>query len=118
MRPAWRISLLEMIDPFGWHVISSDIAHQVRMRLSNFESLTWKQILYQGGYRNHFIGTNRICKQAKDRLAALHQDDIDSVMSLGITQTGRVFGIMEHNVLKILWWDPDHLICPVEKPNT
>lgn len=107
-----------MIDPFGWHVISPETAQQVRARLASFESLTWKQILYQGGYRNHFINKEQICPEAQSRLTALHQDDIDSVMSLGITQTGRVFGIMEHNVLKILWWDPDHLICPVETPNT
>ena len=51
------------------------------------------------------------------RLEAMGQDDIDSVMSLGVTQIGRVFGIMDHNIMKVLWWDPDHLVCPVEVSN-
>jgi hypothetical protein len=118
MQPCWRVALLEVVEPFGWHKTSPDEVWQVRQRLANFESMTWKEILSQGGYRNHFIGRDRLCDDAKGRLVALGQDDIDSVMSLGVTQKGRVFGIMEHNVLKVLWWDPDHLVCPMEKPNT
>ncbi len=114
MRPSWGISLLEMVDPFGWHIASAEEMQQVRAKLAAFESMTWKQILYEGGYRNHFIGKDRICPEALARLVALGQDDVDSVMSLGITQMGRVFGIMEHNVLKVLWWDPNHQVCPVE----
>jgi hypothetical protein len=118
MRPSWRISLMEMVDPFGWHAVTAEEALQVRARLAGLESMTWKQILYEGGYRNHFIPVERICNDAKERLRQLNQDDIDSVMSLGVTQICRVYGIMEHNILKVLWWDPNHLVCPVAQPNT
>lgn len=118
MRPVWQIALMEMVDPFGWHEMTGDAANQVRTRLGNLESRTWKEILYQDGYRNHIIAVERLCGPAKTRLEALGQDDIDSVMSLGVTQQARVFGIMEHNVMKVLWWDPEHLVCPMEKPNT
>jgi hypothetical protein len=118
MRPSWRVSLLETVEPFGWHTTSSGEMLQVRQRFANFESMTWKQILCQGGYRNHFIAPDKLCAEAQERLRALGQDDVDAVMSLGVTQKGRVFGIMEHNVLKVLWWDPEHLVYPVEKPNT
>jgi hypothetical protein len=118
MRPSWRISLLEMVDPFGWHALTPEEAQQVRGRLAGLETLTWKQILYEGGYRNHFIRVDRLCGDARERLRQLNQDDIDSVMSLGVTQVCRVYGIMEHNILKVLWWDPNHAICPVAQPNT
>jgi hypothetical protein len=118
MRPAWRVALLELVDPFGWHVATAEVALQVRQRLAGFESMTWKEILSQAGYRNHFIRCDLLCKDARERLAALRQDDVDSVMSLGVTQRSRVFGIMEHNVLKVLWWDPNHLVYPVDRPNT
>jgi len=112
MRPAWRFPLVEMVDPYGWHEISADGAMRVRERLAGFESSTWKQILYQGGYRNHLIRLDRLCGPAQARLQAIGQDDIDSVMSLGVTQMERVFGIMDHNVMKILWWDRNHQVCP------
>ena len=118
MRPAWRVGLLEMVEPFGWHTATGEETNQVRERLANLEKMMWKEILFQGGYRNHLINKNRLCNEAQGRLEAIGQDDIDAVMSLGVTQMGRVFGILEHNVLKLLWWDPNHLVCPSERLNT
>jgi hypothetical protein len=115
MRPAWRVSLLEMYTPFGWMELNEANANQVREKLANLESMKWKELI---GYRNHFIKVTELCKDAKDHLVAIQQDDIDSVMSIGITQKSRVVGIMEHNILKLLWWDPEHLVCPVDTPNT
>ena len=118
MRPSWRIGLLEMVEPFGWHKASASESFQVKERLANFESMTWKQILIQGSYRNHSIRKDRLCPEAQQRLEDLGQDDIDAVMSLAVTQKGRIFGIMEHNVLKIIWWNPNHLVCPAPLKNT
>jgi len=118
MYPCWRVSLLETVEPFGWHTSEQGELLQVKQRFASFESMTWKQILCQAGYRNHFVSRDRLCADAQKRLREMGQDDVDSVISLGITQKSRVFGIMEHNVLKVLWWDPEHLVYPVEKPNT
>jgi hypothetical protein len=120
MRPAWRISLVQMVTPFGWEEIDAATIERIRTRLAAFESMTWKEILTagQGGYRHHLIAISRLCRRAQERLVILQQDDVDSLVSLGITQRERVFGILEHNVLKVLWWDPDHEVCPVEMPNT
>jgi hypothetical protein len=111
MRPAWRVSLLEMVDPFGWHIVGAGDADRIRQRLGHFESMYWRDII---GQHNHFIAANRICPDAQNRLNVLRQDDIDAVMSLRVTGAGRVWGIMEHNVMKVLWWDPQHLVYPVD----
>ncbi len=116
MRPAWRVSLLEMYTPFGWLEVDTDSALQIRERLASYESMKWKEILTS--YRSHMIKRTALCKDAQEHLLKIEQDDIDSVVSLGITQKGRVFGILEHNVLKLLWWDPNHEVCPTVKPNT
>lgn len=78
--------------------------------------MKWKELI--PSYRSHFIKCTDLCKEAQDHLQMIEQDDIDSVVSLGITQKARIVGILDHNILKVLWWDPDHLVCPVEKPNT
>jgi hypothetical protein len=111
MRPAWRVSLLETVDPFGWHVVEEVEAHRVRMRLANFESMQWKEIV---GKECHFIAVSKICPEAQQRLKDLRQDDIDAVMSLRVTGAERVWGIMEHNIMKVLWWDPQHRVYPVD----
>lgn len=113
--PAWRIAMLEMQEPFGWHQVGEPILNRIRDRLKSFESMTWHQIF---GNENHFIPVADICKDAQKRLAHLKQDDIDQVVSLRITGKQRVYGIWEAGVLRLLWWDPDHKICPSPKKHT
>jgi hypothetical protein len=113
MKPSWRVGLLEMVDPFGWHNVTSKELQNVRQRLVSLESMTWNEILYEsGGKRNHLIKVIDLCGAAQERLAAIGQDDIDSVMSLGRMRVERIFGILDYNVLRLLWWDPQHQICP------
>jgi hypothetical protein len=105
-----------MHTPFGWKEIGAETAGRVREKLANYESMKWKEII--PSYRSHFIKVDDLCKEAREHLVAIKQDDTDSVVSLGIDQISRVVGILEHNVLKVLWWDPAHEVCPSTKPNT
>lgn len=112
LNPSWQISILEMYDSFGWHEIDRDTLNEIRKKISNFESMTWNEILVRDSHRNHFVAIPRICREAQDRLQELRLDDIDGVTSLRLSGLERVWGIRDGAVLKLLWWDPDHSICP------
>ena len=114
--PSWRIGLLEMVDPFGWHAIERSTLDSVRLRLGNLESMTWHEILKKND--SHNIKKTKLCPAAQKRLAILKQDDIDEVFSLRLSGKERVWGIREGEALKVLWWDPEHLICPSPKKHT
>jgi len=107
-----------MVDPFGWHVIDANTLGEVRARLASFESMTWNEILYAYGSPNHRVQLHRLCQDARDRLVAINQDDIDSLISLRVQGKPRVWGILDGSVLVILWWDPEHLVCPSLKKYT
>jgi len=115
-RPSWRISIIEMRDPFGWHQINRDTLERVRKRLVNLESQTWREILVQGKKRNHSIAIFKLCKEARDRLTELRLDDYERIWSLGVTATERIFGFLTDGVMDVLWWDPNHSVCPSLKP--
>ena len=106
---------MEMCDPFGWHTIDSTLLLEIRGKLRNFESMTWGTII---GANSHQVPTESLCKEARDRLAALHLDELEELFSLRLSGKERVWGVLEHNVLTILWWDPDHQVCPSLKKNT
>lgn len=112
MSPAWRISMLEMVDPFGWHVLETEKLDEIRRKLSSFEAMTWHEILVVARHRNHAVPVDRLSKVARDRLEELGQGDIDEIVSLRLSGPERVWGIRTGNILKILWWDPDHGVCP------
>lgn len=113
--PSWRISLLEMVDPFGWHEIEKNKLGEIRNKLADFESMTWHEIL---GKNSHLIPVSGISKAARDRLQLLKQDDIDELLSLRLSGKQRIWGILEDQALKVLWWDPEHLVCPSSKKHT
>ena len=117
-KPAWRISMLEMQDPFGWHKIDDSTLDRIRNRLKDFETMTWNEILVVAKHQNHSIPIHLLCKDAKDRLAELDQDDIERIVSLHLTGQERIYGILEEGILRLLWWDPEHRVCPSIKKHT
>jgi hypothetical protein len=110
--PAWRISLLEIVDPFGWHTVTAAKMLDIRAKLANFESMTWAEILQRSNNHHHLIPVRDICGAAQRRLEALGEGDAELVLAPRLSNLERIFGILDGHILRVLWWDPDHEICP------
>lgn len=117
-KAAWRISHLEMEAPYGWHEIDFKTFLHIREKLAGFESMTWSQILIDGKKYHHSTSVDKLIKPARDRLEEINQDDVDELVSLRLSGKQRVWGVLEQGVLRLLWWDPNHEICPSKKKNT
>ena len=83
--------------------------------LKNFETMLWNDIL---GRNNHAVLVSQISREAQVRLEDLKLDDNESLISLRLTGTQRIWGIRIGNILQLLWWDPNHEVCPSEKKHT
>lgn len=109
---------MEMIGRFGWQAIPNGKVREIMNKLSAFEKLTWKELLVERNQGHHRVSVDRIIKEAQARLTEMGQDDIDELVSLRLSSRERVWGIFEVGVLRILWWDEDHQICPSIKKHT
>jgi hypothetical protein len=116
LKPAWRIRSMEMCDPFGWHVVDGEVLLRIQEKLGWFETMTLSEIL--NGPQHHKVKVERLDKIARDRLNDLKLDDIEELLSLRLNGIQRIWGILEHNIVILLWWDPDHLVCPSLLKNT
>ena len=45
-------------------------------------------------------------------------NDIDQLRSLRRTGKQRVSLVLDRGIFNLLWWDPQHLVCPDKKKNT
>ena len=108
--PSWRISKMEMVDPFGWHDLDEPTLAYIRRKLGEFENRTWGEIL--NSHHNHNVEIAILCKEARNRLEAIRQSDIDELLSLRLSGPERVWGILSEGVCTLLWWDPNHQVCP------
>lgn len=109
---------MEMIDPFGWHLMPAATVHEVRVKLGHFESRTWGEIIRHSNGDNHFMSVQKICNEAQERLRALRLDDTDALFSLRLSAQERVWGILDNGVFLVLWWDPFHQVYPVALKHT
>ena len=110
-KPAWQVSKLEMCDPFGWHQLDKAKLEDIRAKLANFESMTISEIFVAGRYHHHSIPVDQLEPAAKKRLDELNIPDIDVLHRLRLSNKERVWGILTQNVIQLLWWDPEHLVC-------
>lgn len=109
---AWRFSGCDVEGPFAWTNLQPPIYKQVIEALRVFETKTWQEINEMG---SHPIEAYRLDKIARDRLEAIGQDDIDDIMSFRLNGRNRVWCIRMQNVMRVIWWDPDHKVYPVAK---
>lgn len=109
---------MEMVDPFGWHVLDEGTLRQVHSKLSDFERSTWNDIFVKGRHHHHSVPVARFCAEARRRLQALRLDDLDELHRLRLMGKQRVWGIFAEGIFTLLWWDPEHLVCPWQPPNT
>lgn len=119
-RPAWRVGLLQVVTPYGWHGVTPDILATVRTRLASFETMTWAEILVSGRKAHHAVKVHRLCPTAQARLTEIFNGvlDVDELISLRVGGRERVWGVLDGVTLKILWWDPEHEVCPSLLKNT
>jgi hypothetical protein len=110
--PLWAFRIVDLDGPWCWSKMDGGVLRDVLDRLKQLETMSWHEIESKTG--SHFIetGDTGFCKQARDRLAEIRQDDADALFSLRVTGRRRIWGIRDGGILRILWWDPEHEVYP------
>ena len=106
---------MDLEGPWCWSKMAQADVVSVAKRLANLESMTWQDIL---GKRDHGVPLDDLSTEAQRRLTALSRDDLDELLSLHVNGLKRVWGIRHGDVVRLLWWDPNHDVCPSPKKHT
>lgn len=113
---SWRLSECDRGGAWAWTKLSDPPRYKnVMEKLQEFERRNWDEITKSG---SHPIAVSRIERRAQNRLRKIHKDDVDELMSFRLTGRERVWCVKQLSVMKILWWDPDHEICPAPRKRT
>jgi hypothetical protein len=95
---------------------AATVLENILPKIKAFESMTWSEI--EGRTGSHFVEVDKIIPAAQRRLAERGQGDIDELFSLRLAGKPRIWGIRDRHILKVLWWDPGHQVCPSPKKHT
>jgi hypothetical protein len=110
--PAWRFNELDLDGPYGWDRITRIEFDVALSSLKSFESQTWNAIFVAAKYQHHSVAVKDLVPEARKRLIQLKKDDLDELHRLRLSNKCRVWGIFRGGTFSLLWWDPDHEVCP------
>ncbi|WP_188717079.1 hypothetical protein [Agrococcus terreus] len=89
--------------------------------LSSLRALTWREIKEQKFNSKHSTrqlhhsqDVSTLCKEAQDRLTDIGRGDQEALFRLRHGNLIRVWGVLEGPVLRLLWFDRLHEVCPTE----
>ena len=92
--------------------------------LTAYEEKTWGEIALEkvnarGGKRKPkhcFYDKGTIAKEAMDRLIEIEKDDLEEfIFRFRLNGKNRLYGFRISAIFYLLWWDPEHKICPCER---
>jgi hypothetical protein len=114
-KAAWRVSKIQLIEPYGWHELSPFEVAKIKDRLSSFEKNTWKEIFVDQARFHHRISADELkCSTARQWMKK-NMPDQDYLWTLRVTGAERIWGILSQGAYQVLFWDPEHLIWEVPK---
>ena len=67
---------------------------------------------------HHLVKVENLSAEAQGYLDRVGLDDVDELVSLRLSGRERVWGILDENILNLLWWVPEHQVCPSLKKHT
>ena len=117
--PRWSFRILAVKGPYSWDQASPGDLKAVAARLGHFEAMRWGEVVTLPGNPNHLVSVDDLGKEARQEFERIFhaQDQVDELMSLRVDARKRVWGRLDHDTpaLQILWWDPEHQVCPSTK---
>ena len=109
-KASWRVSKIQLVDPYGWHELTPSEVTSIRGKLATFEKNTWKELFVNDGKRNHRIASTEVkCPIARKWLKD-NMPDQPYLWTLRLSNTERIWGILSEGAYLIVFWDPNHLI--------
>lgn len=122
-KPSWNFSSR---DENYWTLSEAMIGNliwtELLPRLKAYETQTWNEILQISKKQNHSIDVETLSTVARKRFAEKFIES-ESIISLRITGTHRLYGYMIGSVFHVLWYDLEHgdnstCVCRSHKKNT
>jgi hypothetical protein len=111
----WALSYVDMDGDWGWSSCDGDSVEMILRFLKELESCVHTEVF---GSRHKFIKIESLCPQAQKRLEEIELDDLDGLWELHLSGKVRIWGHRVEHVFYLVWWDPEHTVCPSRKKHT
>ena len=114
----WRLSYIDLEGPFGWSRLQRPLLSDIVGKLKQIEARTWNELVVVSKKQNHAVPVRNMIPEARKRLEGLYQGGLEELVSLRLAGEQRVWVHRVEATAYVIWWDPDHKVCPSKKKHT
>ena len=111
----WGFGLLDLDGEWGWGNLSGAQAKAVLLKCQHWERQTQTEFFKGGKKGNKRIPLENLSPKAQGRLRKIERDDLDELWEIHVSGLQRIWGTRLGHVFYLLWWDPEHTVCPSTK---
>ena len=116
IKPAWVFDKIDRNGCFAFDINRDDFDyHEVLEKMISYANMTWGDLRRQthddGKSKHHFLDADKLSKNAKERLVAMHlEEEADQIYSIALQNKLRIVGLRVSDFLK--WPAFDLTDCP------
>ena len=97
-------------EEWGWgQVTIRDFFRKILPRLQEYEKWTWSEIFNRDSC--HYWDIYNMPTKARNKLKEKYPQH-DAFHQIDMEQPCRLLGWRDRNILFLIWYDPNHTICP------
>lgn len=117
----WRFDMIDRNGSFAFDLNRDDFNHkEVMEKMLEYSTMTWADIRKQthdrGKSKHHFLDAENLSPETKERINKMKLEQYsDMIFSFALQNKLRIVGIREREHFHVLWYDPNHEICPSKK---
>lgn len=120
----WRFDMIDRSGKFAFNPNGDSFkCKDFLEKLIDYSSMTWTEVKKQthddGKSKHHFLSPQFLSPEAAERLKAKQLEEYsDSIFSFALDNKLRLVGIRKNEDFHVLWYDPEHEVCPSKKKHT
>ena len=115
-RITFGLSRMDNDGSWSWANMTPAHVKMIAEACAGWQTLRNGEFMNMAG--NKPIPVENLCPAAQKRLTEIELDDYDRLWELRLGGTERIWGVLEDAVFYVVWWDPEHEVCPSTKKHT
>ena len=114
----FRFDKIDRTGKFAFDIGRKDFSHKLVLdKIISYSSMTWTEIKRQthdgGKSKNHMLDPDSISAEVMERIKERGLEEYsDAIFSFALQNKIRIVGYRENQFFYVLWYDPNHEICP------
>ncbi|HUT99750.1 MAG TPA: hypothetical protein VM054_11845 [bacterium] len=117
LNPKWSFSYLQLDGKWCWSSIQRVKLLEIIRKVKEFEKLKWKELL-RGNHPAKSIPLENIITEAQGILIDELRIQQDEIVRFRLSGEERIWGLLVEGVFNVIFWDPEHEVCPSELKHT